>query len=94
MSDVPSDPEAARLALIKQLQRAHAGERAAWHAYHGHARAVWKKSERDEIEAIKDSEWEHRECVGAMLESLGGGPQGWREAALLTIGIVIHVLCR
>jgi len=84
----------ARARLIALLQRAHAGERAAWHAYAGHQRAVWSAEERERIARIGDEELEHRRDVGRMLAELGARPSGWRERALLLIGVVIHVLCR
>lgn len=93
-ADTPQDSESARAALIHLLQRAHAGERAAWHAYYGHAKSVWNKAEREEITAIKDSEWEHRDGVHAMLRSLEAAPSAWRNALMLAIGTVIHLLCR
>lgn len=84
----------ATAALIQLLQRAHAGERAAYHAYEGHWRSAWRPAERERIKAIAQEELDHRRDVGEMLRELGAGPSPWREAALLLIGVVIHVLCR
>lgn len=90
----PEEIAAAEAALIELLQRAHAGERAAYHAYEGHWRSVWSREERERIQAISQEELEHRRDVGAMLGELGAGPAPWRERALLLIGVVIRVLCR
>lgn len=90
----PEQIAAAEAALIELLQRAHAGERAAYHAYEGHWRSVWSREERERIQAIAQEELDHRRDVGVMLGELGAGPAPWRERALLLIGVVIHVLCR
>ena len=89
-----SEPALAKAALIKLLRRAHAGERAAYHAYEGHWRSAWKPSERARIKDIAAEELDHRREVGAMLSELGAAPAPWREGAFLLVGIVIHVLCR
>ena len=102
-SDIPPDSitEAqaaeralAKVELIQLLQRAHAGERAAYHAYEGHWRSAWKPEERARIKDIATEELEHRRDVGMMLSELGAGPAPWREGALLLIGLVIRVLCQ
>jgi hypothetical protein len=93
-ADLAADPALAQVALVNLLQRAHAGERAAYHAYEGHWRSAWKREERERIREIAQEELDHRRDVGVMLGELGAGPGPWRERALLLIGVVIHVLCR
>ncbi|MEZ6189155.1 MAG: ferritin-like domain-containing protein [Planctomycetota bacterium] len=88
------DPDLARARLTALLRRAHAGERAAFHAYAGHRRAVWRAEQRARIAVIAAEELEHRRDVGVMLAELGAGPAPWRERVFLLIGLVIHVLCR
>lgn len=89
----PTSPEA-KQALVNLLRRAHAGERAAYHAYEGHWRSAWNADERTRIKAIAAEESDHRQDVGKMLSELGAGPSPWRERIFLLIGVTIHVLCR
>jgi hypothetical protein len=79
--------------LIKLLQNAYSGERAAWHAYEGHWRSVSNSVEQTEIRNIRDDEWRHRECVGAFLGRLGAAPRLSREFMMLMIGFAIRGLC-
>jgi len=79
--------------LIRLLQNAHAGERAAAFAYNGHWRSV-SGSDIIEIKKIEDEEWEHRECLLAMLKELGTEPRPWREFGMILIGCLIFSLCR
>ena len=48
------DPAAARCALVRLLQHAHAGELAAALAYRGHAASVRDPWERRELKRIED----------------------------------------
>ena len=75
-----------RKALIALLKLAYSGEKAAAYAYSGHWRAVKDEEEKARIKAIEQEEWEHRACVGKMLEKLGEKPQLWRELLMGMIG--------
>lgn len=80
--------------LIRLLQAAYSGERAAALAYRGHARSVRRADERDALLRIEREEWAHREGVGRMLAALGARPARWREAAFGAIGRALGALCR
>ncbi len=82
-----------RARLIRQLQLAHAGERAAAIAYIGHARSLRRGPERDAIKKIEADEWGHRRRLGEMLRELGAGPARLREAAMCVIGSFIFCIC-
>jgi rubrerythrin len=88
------EPRAAREDLVRILQLAYSGERAAGYAYRGHWRSVREPGERDRIRLIEDEEWHHRRLVGEMLAALGAAPNPWREARALVIGRVLGALCR
>jgi rubrerythrin len=87
------DPVAARLRLVRILQHAYSGERAAAYAYRGHWRAASDPAERARIEQIEQEEWRHRDQVGRLLGELGGAPQPIRELRALLIGRTLQVLC-
>ena len=84
----------ARRDLVALLRRAHAGERAAFHAYAGHWRAVTAPDEREAIQRIAAEEVAHRAGVREMLAVLGAAPAPWREVAMLAVGVCIGLLCR
>jgi rubrerythrin len=79
--------------LIALLRLAYSGERAAAHAYRGHARSVRDPAERARILQIEQEEWRHRREVGAMLQALGAPPSRAREARALLIGRCLGALC-
>jgi len=83
----------ARARLIRLLQLAHAGERAAAIAYAGHWRSVRAKDERTQIRRIADEEWDHRRRLGRMLAELGARPAPLRELVMILIGCSIAVSC-
>jgi hypothetical protein len=85
--------EEAKARLIRLLQNAHAGERAAFLAYEGHAVSVNGTAEHDEIRKIQREEWEHRECLGRFLIELGSGPRSSREFLMTCIGRFISLFC-
>src|SRR3569832_1777939 len=87
-------PEASRRALIRVLQNAYSGERAAAFAYDGHARSVSDPREKAEIFFIRDQELDHRERVGLMLASLASAPDPRLEAALFDDSRTISAFCR
>lgn len=80
--------------LIRLLQNAHAGEKAAAFAYRGHALSVSDAGERADILRIENEEWEHRACLAQMLSALGARPRLSREILMTVIGSVIYILCR
>jgi rubrerythrin len=86
-------PAAARSRLIRILQHAYSGERAAAYAYRGHWRAMSDPGERERIARIEAEEWHHREQVGGLLRELGAGPLRARELRALVIGRTLQALC-
>jgi hypothetical protein len=87
------DPDTARRRLVRQLQLAYSGERAAAYAYRGHWRSVADPAEQARIRQIEDEEWHHRDLVGGLLARLGAGPDRWREVRAAVIGRVLGALC-
>jgi len=79
--------------LIRLLQNAHAGERAAAIAYLGHSLSV-RGDEAKEIKKIEIEEWDHREKLREILIELGARPRPLREGLMLMVGITIYSLCR
>jgi rubrerythrin len=82
-----------RVGLIRILQLAFSGERAAGYAYRGHWRSCTDPAEREKIRQIEDEEWHHRLLVGGMLAKLGAGPSRYRELRAVVIGRGIQLLC-
>lgn len=80
-------------ALLRLLQLAYSAERAAAFAYRGHAGSVRSSSEREALARIEREEWEHRECVGGILEALGQVPSPFLELKFLLIGKFIGMSC-
>jgi rubrerythrin len=87
------DTSAARARLIRVLQHAYSGERAAAYAYRGHWRAMSDPGERERIAQIEAEEWQHREQNGRLLRELGAAPQRSREIRALVIGRTLQALC-
>lgn len=83
----------ARERLIRQLQLAHAGERAAAYAYRGHWKSSRAADERADIRRIEDEEWGHRRRLGEMLAAIGARPARLREAVMIAIGRTLGLLC-
>lgn len=80
--------------LIRLLQNAYSGEKAAAYAYRGHSLSVTDPQEREEIRKIEQDEWDHRQCIGEMLKSLQARPRVSREFLMSIIGISIYSICR
>ena len=80
--------------LVRLLQNAYSGERAAAYAYRGHAASVSNLQEKTEIINIEKEEWEHRACIKEMLFTLGSKPRISRELLMGFIGCVIYCFCR
>lgn len=84
----------ARENLIRILQNAYSGERAAAYAYRGHWKSLKKTSaEREQIKKIEAEEWMHREAVGKWLKNLDAEPRRLREAVFWTIGRTLGNAC-
>jgi len=79
--------------LIKLLQDAHAGEKAAAFAYSGHARSLKDAREIADLKKIENEEWDHRERLAIMLTELGSGPRATREFLMSLVGHTISSLC-
>lgn len=90
---VGSVESVAQARLVRLLQAAHAGERAAAFAYAGHWRSVRQPADRVRIREIEAEEWDHRRRVGRMLAALGAAPAAARERRMAIIGRVVAVLC-
>jgi hypothetical protein len=82
-----------RPSLIKILQMAYSGERAAAFAYQGHWRSVRDVTQQQAIRKIEDDEWLHRHDVGQMLTILGATPVWWREWLMACIGRTVSIGC-
>jgi rubrerythrin len=82
-----------RARLVETLQLAYSGELAAGYAYRGHWHSVSSCEERLRIRTIEEEEWHHRKLVGAMLESLGAGPNKVREIRATLVGRVLGFMC-
>lgn len=79
--------------LIELLQLAYSGELAAAYAYRGHWQSVSDPEEKSRIKKIEEEEWHHRKLVGEMLNSLGSGPNRYRELRAAILGHVLGFLC-
>lgn len=85
-----ADPTAA---LVRILQHAYSGEKAAAYAYRGHWRSCRAEEERRRIREIEDEEWHHRRLVGGMLADLASGPSALRELRATLVGRSLGLLC-
>ena len=88
-----ADHDDHRRGLIRVLQLAYSGERAAGYAYRGHWRAVSSPHEAARIRQIEDEEWHHRQLVGDLLRRMGARPSPLRELRALVIGRTLGLLC-
>ncbi|MDQ2870189.1 MAG: ferritin-like domain-containing protein [Acidobacteriota bacterium] len=89
---VSTGPETRKM-LVRLLQLAYSGEKAAALAYQGHARSVRDPDEKAMIAKIENDEWIHRRKVGALLDRLGARPLAVREARASAVGHTLSVLC-
>ena len=83
----------ARKNLIRILQNAHAGERAAAFAYRGHWKSLKPSAERERIKLIEAEEWAHRENVARWLEKFDAKPNRLREKIFWTLGRSLGLTC-
>jgi rubrerythrin len=89
----PSGVSDATLALVRILQHAYSGEKAAAYAYRGHWRSCRAEEERQRIREIEDEEWHHRRLVGGMLADLASAPSAVRELRAVLVGRGLGLLC-
>lgn len=82
-----------RSQLLRLLQLAYSGEKAAALAYQSHARSVRNPDERAMIAKIENDEWVHRRKVGALLDRVGARPLPIRELRASVVGNVLSALC-
>ena len=87
------DKSSNKQALIKILQAAYSGEKAAALAYSGHWRSVKNLTEKENIQKIEQEEWHHRNILGDMLGVLDSKPLSWREFVFTLIGSILKFLC-
>jgi hypothetical protein len=87
------EPDTARRALVRVLQLAYSGQRAAGYAYRGHRRSVSNAEEAARIKQIEAEEWHHRELVGDLLGELGARPRRPREVRAWLVGRTLGALC-
>lgn len=80
--------------LVKLLQKAHAGELGAYHAYQGHWESVSDPEEQLEIQLIQEEELQHAYNVKRMLGHLGAKPSTLRDNTFVLLGRVLSFLCR
>lgn len=81
--------------FIEMLQKAHAGEWAAYLAYEGHAKSLERRNPEKaaKIRVIQKEEWFHRQAVGFMLHELGARPNDVRDGLMGIIGRIASALC-
>ena len=80
-------------ALVRLLQRAYSGEKAAAFAYIGHARSLRDPAAKAAVKQIEDDEWKHRENVLALMRRYEVPVSRWLELKLHIIGRVISASC-
>jgi hypothetical protein len=79
--------------LIRLLQQAYSGEKAAAFAYQGHAGAVSKADEKAAIKQIEIDEWNHRAEVLNMMNLYNVPVSKWYEFRDHVIGKTISASC-
>ena len=82
-----------RTRLIALLQLAYSGEKAAAYAYRGHWKSISEPGIRARIQQIEEEEWHHRRLVGEILQTLGAGPNPYREIKAAIIGRTLGLMC-
>jgi rubrerythrin len=87
------DSERVRRDLVRLLQMAYSGEKAAALAYQGHARSLSDPAQKKAVLEIEQDEWVHRRMVGALLAKLSAGPSRVREIRAAVVGHTLSFLC-
>ena len=85
--------EQVRRDLVRLLQMAYSGEKAAALAYQGHARSLSDPLQKKAVLEIEQDEWVHREIVGRLLAKLGARPNRVREIRSAVVGHTLSFLC-
>ena len=80
-------------ALVKLLQRAYSGEKAAAFAYIGHARSLRDPAAKEAVRQIEADEWQHRENVLGLMQRYEVPVSRWLEVKLHVIGRIIAASC-
>jgi hypothetical protein len=80
-------------ALVKLLQKAYSGEKAAAFAYIGHARSLRDPAAKAAVRQIEVDEWKHRENVLGLMGRYEVPVSRWLEVKLHIIGRVISASC-
>ena len=80
-------------ALVKLLQKAYSGEKAAAFAYIGHARSLRDPAAKAAVRQIEVDEWKHRENVLGLMRRYDVPVSRWLEVKLHIIGRIISASC-
>ena len=80
-------------ALVKLLQKAYSGEKAAAFAYIGHARSLRDPAAKAAVRQIEADEWKHRENVLGLMRRYDVPVSRWLEVKLHIIGRIISASC-
>lgn len=80
-------------ALVKLLQRAYSGEKAAAFAYIGHARSLRDPAAKAAVRQIEEDEWQHRRNLRGLMERYEVPVSRWLEVKLHVIGRLISASC-
>ena len=80
-------------ALVKLLQRAYSGEKAAAFAYIGHARSLRDAAAKAAVRQIEQDEWNHRENLRRLMVQYEVPASRWLEVKLHIIGRIISASC-
>lgn len=80
-------------ALVKLLQRAYSGEKAAAFAYIGHARSLRDPAARAAVRQIEIDEWQHRENIRGLMAQYDVPVSRWYEVKFHIIGRMISAAC-
>ena len=79
--------------LVKLLQKAYSGEKAAAFAYIGHARSLRDPAAKAAVRQIEEDEWKHRENVLGLMRRYDVPVSRWLEVKLHIIGRIISASC-
>lgn len=79
--------------LVRLLQKAYSGEKAAAFAYIGHARSLRDPAAQAAVRQIEMDEWKHRENVLELMRRYEVPVSRWLEVKLHIIGRVISASC-
>lgn len=81
------------MSLVRSLQKAHAGELAAYYAYEGHWRNVKNAKTKKKIQEIQKDELEHIDILKGFLKILEAKPDPKLDRIYTKIGKIISLLC-